>query len=466
MARPLNASSTITAGVMGGGLEVEMLFRLLVALLTGMLIGIERERARLALLEARAKKRQQRATPRMEELVVKEFPGLRTFSLIALYSSLAGVLYSIGIVGAAGLASLILLFLVVVGVFTWFRLLVAKAAGITTVIVMLVDFILGLIAGLGYLVIAVSMGVLTTFILAIKIPVEKFVGRISYNELLWGLELGVILAVIGPFFLTQNISYYGVSLRGLYLFFALVLASSYLGYIAVRLRGAEGLAYLAFLGGFAHSEATLISTLTLTPPEERPHIGGHAAILANTSMVIRDMLIALAALAASGYTGDMRPIAAFAATLLLAIVPAPFSWLAATKYRRVIPVESVGNPLKLSTAVKSTLFYLLIAFTASILSSLQGGLGLLLVALIGGFVSSSATILALFTTTSIEPVEAAILSVYAIIAALFNKPVYAYIATGDARLAAKIAASIAIQAGLVIAALAVLSLISHPALGM
>ncbi len=455
-------NTSVTGQLVGGGLEVEILFRLLVALLTGMLIGIERERARLALLEARARKRQAKPQPGMEELVVKEFPGLRTFSLIALYASLAGALYSMGVVGGEGLAALIVLFLVVVGVFTWFRLLVARAAGITTVIVMLVDFMLGLIAGLGYLVISVSMGVLTTFILAIKIPVEKFVGRITYNELLWGLELGVVLAVIGPFFLTSTASYYGVSLRGLYLFFALVLASSYLGYIAVRLRGAEGLAYLAFLGGFAHSEATLVSTLALSPREERPRIGGHAAILSNTSMVIRDLLIALAALAASGYTGDVRPIALFASTLLLALLPAPFSWIAATRYRGTIPVETVGNPLKLSAALKSTFFYLLVAFTANILSSLHGGLGLYLVSVIGGFVSSSATILALFTA-GIDPVSAATLSVYAIIAALLNKPVYAYIATGDLRVASRIAAAVAVQAGLVVAALLALTLIAGAA---
>lgn len=428
--------------LLGGG-EVAILARLLVALLTGMLIGIEREKARIGALVER--KAQQRIG--VEELVVKEFPGMRTFGLIALYGALVGAIYEQGLVDSLGFSILLSLMLVVIAVFTIFRLLVARLAGITTVAVMLIDFILGVIAGLGYLLIAVSIGVLTTFILAIKIPVEKVVGRISYNELLWALELGVVILVVGPFFLTSNISYYGVSLRGLYLFFALVLSSSYLGYVALRLKGAKGIAYLVLLGGFAHSEATLISTLSLIPRSDREKIAHHAAILSNSSMTARDLLIALGALAASGYASQIHSAAILLLASLMAMLPAFFSWTNLISYTKRIPEPKLGNPLRLSTALKATLVYLVIAFTAGVSAKFYGSTGLLLVSLIGGFVSSSATILTLFTM-GIEPLHAATLSVYAIIAALLNKPLYAYTAVADARLTARILWAVLVQASL------------------
>ncbi len=415
----------------------EELFRVIVALLAGMLIGVERERARLSARRARAAG---------EEVLVKEFPGLRTFSLISLYGCVAGLAFSLGLVGAAAFTVLIAVFGLVVGVFSAQRLLLARAAGVTTIVVMLVDFTIGLLAGLGEVLLAAALAVLTTFVLAIKIPAEKVVGRIRYEELLWGLELGVVIVVVGPFFLATNITVAGIPLRGIYLFFALVLTTSYAGYVLVRLRGAQGTAYLALLGGVANSEATLVSCLEMMDEESRAKFSPHLAVVTNAAMLLRNLVIAFgAAYTSLGAASALQAVVPLVLASLAALTPTPFSWHILTGQALRSVVVRIANPLSFGMAAKSTLMYLAIAFTSSAVSYYYGGEMLSIVALAGGFVSSSATILALFTS-GIPAAEAAKLAVYATIASLANKPLYAYIASGSGRVTARTALASTLQA--------------------
>ncbi len=412
----------------------EALTRVVVALLSGMLIGIEREKARATLL---SRQRFQRLGP--EELVVKEFPGLRTFSLIAVYAALIGYMFSKGLIDGLGFAILAAIFMVIAGVFSVYRLVIARTLGVTTSVVMLIDFLIGLLAGFGFIIMAASIAVLVTFILAIKIPVEKVIGRLEYQELLWALELGVVLAVAGPIVWGIEWNFLGVSLQSLYLFFILVLLSSYIGYIAVRLKGGTGIAYLAFLGGFANSEAALSATLQLIPREDRVKLAHHVTVLANSAMIIRDLIVALgAAYAVAGAALRFSDLALLFLASLLSLVVTPLSWAITISYVRKIPPTIIGNPLRFSTAVKAALVYLAIAFTANMVKESYGGFtALLVVSIAGGFVSSSATILTLFTM-GIDYYNASLLAVYSIIAALLNKPIYAYISVADLAVTKKV----------------------------
>jgi len=408
-----------------GGLASEPLARILVAALAGMLIGIEREKARAALARSR------RRRPGPEELVVKEFPGLRTFTLVAVYTSLVSYLWDSGLIPLGLALAFIGLFGAVVVVFSAYRLVVARMAGITTIIVLFVDMAIGVASGVGEILLAASTAVLTAFLLAIKLPAEQLVGRIMYEELLWALELGVVLVVIGPFFYASEASFYGVSLRSLYLFFALVLATSYMGYVLARLRGSEGIAYAAFFGGLAHSEAAMLSLLQILGSRARS-LAFHIAAIVNTSMVLRNTLIAIVVAGLAGL--EPHSLAALLAAAALASLPGLASWSRLRVGLGEVRVE-IENPLRFSAALRSTLLYLGLAL-ASYLARRLGHGSLMAVALVGGFVSSSAAIVAVVPQA---PQEAAVkLALAATAAGLLNKPFYAYTSgvPGAARAAA------------------------------
>jgi len=426
--------------------SVTVLERVIVALLSGMLIGIEREKARVAALTQRRK----RSSIGVEELVVKEFPGLRTFSLLAVYSALVGVFIDAQTISGIEASLLILGFVLVVSIFAAYRLLVTRIAGITTVIVMMVDFVIGLLAGLGYILIAASIAVLTTFVLAIKLPAERFVGRISYEELLWALELGVILMVIGPFFISSNLRFYGISLKSLYLFFVLVLLTSYIGYIAAKIKGSEGFAYAALFGGIANSEATLSALLSIATGEVRRIVAFDVTILTNTAMLLRNGFIAFIVVYLVS-NGVIVPKVALSLFLAFAVssLPILYSWQRLVSLRTEQPLVQIENPLRFSTAFKMTMFYLVMAFTAYLLRHI-GSFGLALVVVIGGFVSSSATILALTALQGLSASTIAFLAVIATAASVLNKLLYAYLATNDVVVLRKVLLACLLQAVLMI----------------
>ncbi|KSW11881.1 hypothetical protein CF15_03520 [Pyrodictium occultum] len=430
-----------------GSVEASMLGRIIVAFLSGMLIGIEREKARAAIA------RKKRRSMGIEEIVAKEFPGIRTFSLIAVYAAVVGVMWSSGLISDFQMVMLLLIFAVVVAVFSAYRLLVSRMAGITTIVVIMVDFVVGLLAGLGEVLLAASVAVLTTFVLAIKLPAEKMVGRIRYEELLWALELGVVLVVVGPILFSFNYEFYGISLRSLYLFFALVLATSYLGYIMARLKGNEGLAYAALFGGMANSEATLMALLGLVPRELRRSLAFHITVLANSAMIIRNAVIAVAAayLTGTGHSAssDFTPLLLATAA---SIAPVFFSWRSSLRPGASMQAVRIENPLRFSAAAKSTLFYLFITFLAYIVRH-SGVASLLLVMVVGGFVSSSATILALFSLGGLAPFQLARLAVVATMASVMNKVLYAYLVDKERETLRRVTLACLLQTGLMVVGL-------------
>ena len=320
-------------------------------------------------------------------------------------------------------------FAAVVVVFSAFRLMVARMAGITTIIVLLVDFMLGFLSGIGEILLAASTAVLTTFVLAIKLPAERIVGKIRYEELLWALELGVVLVVVGPFFLSSEASFYGVSLRSLYLFFSLVLASSYLGYVAARLIGGKGLAYTALFGGFANSEATLMALMQLLG-RLASRLAFDLTVITNTAMVLRNLIIAVAAAyAAASAAAAAASVAPLVIAALLSSAPVVVSWRRSLESLISETIE-IENPLRFWAALKTTLLYLLIAWVSYFVKELGIG-GLEIVAAVGGFVSSSATILAVYSIGLTSPQRIAQLAVIATVAGILNKPLYARMGSGD-----------------------------------
>jgi len=422
--------------------SIDPVIRVVVALLAGMLIGIEREKARAA-----AAKRRRRSVG-VEEIVVKEFPGLRTFSLVSVFASLLGYMWSQGILDAQAMSVMLLVFGLIIVVFSAYRLLAAKMAGITTVVVLLVDFTIGLLSGVGEILLAVSTAVLTTFVLAVKLPAEEIVGKISYEELLWTLELGIVLLVLGPFFMTRTETLYGVSLKSLYLFFVLVLATSYLGYVLARLKGGEGIAYTALFGGIANSEATLASVASLLELKDY-NTSFNMTSIVNTVMIARNTLIALAMAAAMTKAGGPSYLTPLVAATLASMPPGLISWLQLTRRLRKIPVQ-LENPLRLASALKTMVIYLCISIISYTIREAGRG-GMILVAILGGFVSSSATIVALYGSGLASYRELAALAVVASAAGSLNKPIYAYLGSREKKSVAGSLVSSVLQAALLAA---------------
>ncbi len=390
----------------------DFVLRILIGMVAGALIGIERERAKVS------------------EAGAKELPGIRSFSLLGLFGSLSAYLSSVE--GASPLFSLvfIVVFIALLVSYIVYRTIILKVGGITTYIVMTISFILGYVAGLGKLLEAVAVSILTALLLAAKFPLEHLIGGISYNELLSALELGLIFFILGPLVYASNVSVGGISLWGLYVFFTIVLTISFGSYVAVKIKGAEGLRYVALLGGLVNSEATLINLAEIYSSKGEAKLSKRnitvATILVNTAMVLRNLV--LATVAAYVFLGEdtVSRVLVYVAPGLL--IPGLAGFLLFTVYRETGPARTearITSPLNFDAALRAVLAYLSLILLAWALESVMGSTSIIPVSLIGGFVNAGATILSLFTVASgseLHTLSAGVL--IATMAAVLNKPLY------------------------------------------
>ncbi len=99
----------------------------------------------------------------------------------------------LGIVTAIG-------YLIMIVSYLLYRFFIVKSGSIHMQIALLATYFIGILAGLGYLVTSTALSILITLSLALKLPVEQAIKGLSYNELLAGLELGIIVFILGLYF--------------------------------------------------------------------------------------------------------------------------------------------------------------------------------------------------------------------------------------------------------------------------
>ena len=213
--------------------------RLAIAFAIGLLIGIERG------WEEREGKPGSRAA------------GIRTHALIGLLGGLWGALSST--TGPVVLGFAFASFAATVAVFEYREVRSAGSVSATGMVAALLSFTLGAYAVLGNVTIAASAGVAATAILAERQLLHAFLERLKWTELRSALLLLVMTFVLLPVLPDHAVDPWGaLNPHQLWLIVILIASLSYLGYVSVRLWGAEnGLL-------FAGAAGALVSSTTVT----------------------------------------------------------------------------------------------------------------------------------------------------------------------------------------------------------
>jgi uncharacterized membrane protein (DUF4010 family) len=215
------------------------LLRLGVALLAGLLIGLDRERA--------------------EQRKAREsYAGVRTFPLIALAGCIPMLL-----IDETGPWLVIVAFIAVAGVsaMAYWRGSAAGDAGATTEIAGVATFLVGALAGSGRLLIAGAVGLTVSALLAAKPKLEAISRAMTTAEVAAVLEFAVISGVVLPLLPDRGYGPWEVlNPREIWLIVVFVTGLSFAGFIAGRLLGeGRGLLVTGLLGGLVSSTAVTVS---------------------------------------------------------------------------------------------------------------------------------------------------------------------------------------------------------------
>lgn len=214
-----------------------------IAVLLGVLIGIEREKRK------------------MEEKETEHIAGLRTFTLLALVGAASGYLaktLSSPWILAAGF--LVVGAFVVAGYLTTARSS-RDGKGLTTEAAAIVVFLLGALVMFGMRELAIGLGVVTAAVLAYKQPLHGFVEKLGWDDVFAGLRLLIATFIALPLLPDAPIDPWGaLNPYKLWLLVILISSLSLVGYVLTRWLGpARGAALTGLTGGLVSSTAVTLS---------------------------------------------------------------------------------------------------------------------------------------------------------------------------------------------------------------
>lgn len=323
-----------------------------------MLIGLERER-----------------TPTAKA-------GLRTFTLVALFGTLAALLSE-----QTGAAWVLAGGLLVVG-----GMMVAAYAhappdaggdpGTTTVAAIVLCYGLGAMVWYGYHQLAVMIAIVTTVLLYFKTELHGITRSLTRRDLISFLQFAVLSLVILPLLPNQN---YGPfeALNPYRIWWMVVLISgmSLAGYAALRIVGRRhGAPLMGLFGGLVSSTAaTLVFARHARGNVELVPIAAVVILLANLMVLVR--LGVIAAVVSPNLLPALLPV--LGGGLLAGLAGTALFWRGLHS-DAALPALELNNPTELRTALGFGLLYAAVLFAAAWLADYAGNQGLYAIALASG----------------------------------------------------------------------------------
>jgi uncharacterized membrane protein (DUF4010 family) len=406
-----------------------LLAQVAIAIATGALIGLERER-----------------------LPERKFAGLRTLALLC---SGGPIVVSLGqsAESSAVLPILLGIYLTLATVFAlslvYIRYTLDESdIGFTTSMTVFLVALLGILIGYERFFESTSIAILTVLLLAERDRLHGYVDSLSDRELQDSLKLGALVFVLYPILPAEPVDPYDVVvLRDVLLFAIFVLLIQFGSYISMaQLGGSKGLAVTGLLAGGANSFAAagVLARLAKESKEAVPP-ASFALLLATVSMVLRNVGIAVV-LAVPVLWTLWQPAAVM---LGVTVAAAVLVWTRAeTKEDLGIDLSS---PFSLVTAAKFSVAYVAILVISVLAETFAGDAGLFVTAFAGGLVSSAAvsvTAATVFNEGSVAVQSATGMVVFGITASLVSKIVLVEFVNRDMRLLAVVPMALVAIGGL------------------
>jgi uncharacterized membrane protein (DUF4010 family) len=246
--------------------------KLALAMLIGILIGIEREHRR----------------PEKIELIA----GVRSFTI----ACIAGMISSfLAIKINPGILLISLAFLAGISIlYIYIKNVLLKTPGITGPIALYCTFLLGVLISYELFIPALAGAVIITLLLAEKQPLHSFATKLTDEEILSAVRFLAVVFILYP--LTSDALYLDViNPRTILLIVIFVATISFASFIIMKNMGTEkGITISGMLGGLVNSEATTGALCAMANKRhELIESSFKGIIMCNATMLIRNLAIAL-----------------------------------------------------------------------------------------------------------------------------------------------------------------------------
>jgi len=363
-------------------MEIEIVEKIVVTLIIGFMIGLQRE---------------------MREHVKDyiRFAGTRTFTLIALLGYLSAWMQTF--IPFFLHVSLFLFGLLTLAAYVY-KTVKSNSHGATTEIAAYVTYILGMMMYLSLEEYAVFIAVIMLFILEIKSTLAKVEKEITQNDIRSATLFLVMTFVVLPLLPDKMVDPFGMfNPHKTWLMVVLVAGISFIGYMAIKILGNKRGVYLTgIFGGLVSSTAVSISLSKLYALEQtylKNFAGGMA--IASTIMYLR--VLAETAVFNHELAKSLALPYITGATIGLLFVVYMY------KNEQIYKVEHApvtNNPLELSQALKLGLLFGIIFGSIWIFQSKFGDSGVYIISFLSGLTDVDAITLSLSQLATVKISEA------------------------------------------------------------
>ena len=256
--------------------------------------------------------------------------------------------------------------------------------GLTTEVAALMTTLAGALCYWDYLPLAVALAVTTTVLLSLKVEMDKFIRRITREDIYATLKFAVITAIVLPVLPNRevvNTSPFDVlNPHKIWLMVVFISGISFLGYVLVKIVGSRhGIGLTGLLGGLVSSTAVTLSFSQRSQRQSGLAKPFALAIMVSWTVMFSRVVVEVAALNVSLLGVLWLPMAASAAAGLLYCIYLYFS----QRTNEAGEVQ-VSNPFELGPAIKFGLLYAVILLVSKTAQMYLGPTGLYFSSVLSG----------------------------------------------------------------------------------
>ena len=306
--------------------------------------------------------------------------GVRTFALIALSFMLAWT------ISPPAAYILMVAMIPLLTLMNWRSFVRDRSLEMTTSVAVLVTALLGVLVGQGLLLLAAACGVVVTVLLAWKAEMVRFAGEVTIDEIRGALLLGVIAIVVYPLLPSGTVDpWHLIDLRAAWTVVLVISAIAFANYVLLRFYGTRGIRWTGLLGGLVNSTATVaeLAHRARSDPARLSVYTLLGMLTADTAMLLRNGFILGVFFTPALAYGWLAVGAMLAASVVLAA-------RVRVADTETAPLE-MRSPISLRYALTFGIVFVAIAIAEQLAYSRLGQPGFLLVAILGGLVSSAST---------------------------------------------------------------------------
>jgi uncharacterized membrane protein (DUF4010 family) len=328
--------------------------RMAVAIGIGMLVGMEREWS-------------------------NKDVGIRTFALVALLGMLASL------VGPnAAIAGLIGVFLLVAAMNAR-SILDNRSLEVTTSAALMVNYLLGVLVGLGHIFTPVAGAIVMTMLLAWKTELSRFAGGLQPSEIRSAVLLGLIGFVIYPVLPNRYVDPWQLfNPSDAWISVIAIAGIGFVNYVLLRMYSTRGLYLSALFGGLVNSSATIAELGTRLRETGMADRATTLCLLTTIAMFARNLILATI-FAPSSLSATLVPL------LAMTMVAGFWVWRDRRIEETVPGSLTLTSPISLTKVIWFGMVFIAIQVIGTLLTRYFGSYGMLATGVFGGLVSSAST---------------------------------------------------------------------------